>query len=104
MTDPIMALRRQLAAEIVRSLGPNSHYLLAPRCGIPQPRMSQLSRGKVDRFSIEWLIRRIYRLNGSVAITVTLGDYAAEWARERRVATRARLIAQGIIDPNRHRP
>ncbi len=97
MTDPIMPLRRQLAAEIVRSLGPNSHYLLAPRCGIPQPRMSELSRGKVERCSIEWLIRRIYRLNGSVTITVTLGNYAREFGRERRLAERARLIAEGKI-------
>jgi len=94
MPDPIMDLRRQLAAEIVRSLGPNSHYLLAPLCGIPQPRMSQLSRGNVERFSIEWLIRRIDRLGGTVTITVTLGNFSKEWHRQRFRETRERLAAE----------
>jgi len=78
-SDPVCDLRQQLAGEIVRALGPKSQHLLAPRFGIPQPRMSELNRGLVDRCSVEWLIRRIHRLGGSVSVTVTLGDVQREW-------------------------
>jgi predicted XRE-type DNA-binding protein len=77
--ESIHALRRQLAREIVRSLGPNSHYVLAPAYGIPQPRMSELAHGKVDRCTVEWLIRRIHRMGGQVTIVVTLDDTARAW-------------------------
>ncbi len=78
-SNPIRDLRKQLASEIVRALGPKSQHLLAPRFGIPQPRMSELSRGLVERCSVEWLIRRIHRLGGSVSVTVALGDVQREW-------------------------
>ena len=84
----IQELRRQLAAEIVRSLGPNSQYSIAPSYGIPQPRMSELNRGMVARCSAEWLIRRIHRLGGSVTVTVTLGNAARQWTLDRRAASR----------------
>jgi predicted XRE-type DNA-binding protein len=88
--DPIHALRRQLAREITRSLGPKSQHRLAPEFGIRQPRMSELSRGVVDRYSLEWLIRRIHRLGGSVSVDVTLGDVAREWTVERFARQRGR--------------
>jgi len=88
--DRILALRRQLAAEIKRSLGPGSQHVIAPSYGIPQPRMSELERGLVDRCTIEWLIRRIYRLGGSVAIHVTLGDVRREWVSGRFRSQRSR--------------
>jgi predicted XRE-type DNA-binding protein len=78
-SDAIHGFRRQLAQEITRSLGPMAQHGIAPAFGIPQPRMSELSRGLVDRCSVEWLIRRIYRLGGSVTITVTLGDAQRAW-------------------------
>ena len=86
----IQELRSQLAAEIVRSLGPNSQYSIAPSYGIPQPRMSELNRGMVDRCSMEWLIRRIHRLGGSVTLTVTLGDGGRRWRVERFAECRRR--------------
>jgi predicted XRE-type DNA-binding protein len=82
-TFRILELRRQLAAEIDRSLGPMSQHVIAPSFGIPQPRMSELSRGVVDRCSVEWLIRCIHRLGGSVEITVHLGDAGRQWRVER---------------------
>ena len=81
--DVIMSLRRQLAAEIVRSLGEGSQHTIAPTFGIPQPRMSELNRGVVKRCTVEWLIRRIHRLGGSVQVTVTLGDARRAWIRDR---------------------
>ena len=80
--EPILKIRRQLAAEIVRSLGPMAQHVEAPHFGIPQPRMSELNRGIVKRCTIEWLIRRIYRIGGSVSVTVTLGDGQRQWRAE----------------------
>ena len=91
--DPIHIIRRQLAAEITRSLGgPQSQHVVAPYFGIRQPRMSELSRGVVDRCTIEWLIRRIERLGGAVTVNVTLGDAYRTWSdamRRRSLARRA---------------
>ena len=78
--DPVYGLRVRLAREIVRSLGPKSQHVVAPHFGIAQPRMSELERGKVERCSMEWLIRRIYRMGGSVTLTVTLGDARRAWS------------------------
>ena len=88
-TFRILELRRQLAAEIDRSLGAGSQHVIAPSFGIRQPRMSELSRGEVDRCSIEWLIRCICRMGGSVEITVELGDVGRQWRVERFAANRA---------------
>ena len=81
--DPVREIRVQLAAEIVRSLGPMSQHVVAPSCGIRQPRMSELNRGRVDRCSVEWLIRRIHRLGGTVQVSVTLGDAGKKWVLDR---------------------
>ena len=93
--DPVYALRRQLAREIVKSLGPGSQHVIARSYGISQPRMSELSRGLVARCSVEWLIRRIHRMGGSVELTVVLGDTRAAWYRERFERQRARLRGTG---------
>ena len=78
--DPIYGLRQQLAREITRSLGgADSQFVIAPYYGIPQPRMSELSRGIVDRCTVEWLIRRIYRLGGSVTLQIEVGDAHRAW-------------------------
>ena len=91
--DPILPLRRQLASEITRSLGGSqSQHVVAPYFGISQPRMSELSRGLVERYTIEWLIRRIHYLGGSVTIAVTLADAHRVWSavmRQRSLARRA---------------
>src|SRR4029078_4399142 len=91
--DPIYAIRRQLAAEITRSLGgAGSQHVVAPYFGIRQPRMSELSRGVVDRCTVEWLMRRIQRLGGAVTVSVTLGDAQRTWSdamRRRSLARRA---------------
>ena len=89
-----MELRRQLAAEIVRSLGPGSQHVVAPSYGIRQPRMSELNRGSVDRCSMEWLVRCIHRLGGAVEIRVTLGDAGREWRARGFAAIRARRAAE----------
>ena len=50
------------------------------------------SRGVVERYTIEWLIRRIHYLGGSVTIAVTLADAHRVWSavmRQRSLARRA---------------
>ena len=104
--DSIRALRQQLAGEIARSLGPKAQHVQAPRFGIPQPRMSELSRGLVDRCSMEWLIRRIHRLGGSVSVTVALGDVRRGWTvrqfrrRQDRSAATPSAVPVGEPAPN----
>ena len=91
--DPIYTIRQQLAAEITRSLGgADSQHVVAPYFGIRQPRMSELSRGVVERCTVEWLMRRIHRLGGGVTVIVTLGDAHRIWVdamRQRSLARRA---------------
>lgn len=93
--DPIYSIRQQLAAEITRSLGgPQSQHVVAPYFGIRQPRMSELSRGVVDRCTIEWLIRRIHGLGGgAVTVNVTLGDANQIWVAAMRLRSLARRAA-----------
>lgn len=78
----ILLLRRRVAREIVRSLGPMSAYFIAPSFGIPQPRLSELERGDVDRCSLEWLVERVYRMGGRVTVEVALGDTGRAWMHE----------------------
>jgi predicted XRE-type DNA-binding protein len=92
--DVIVALRLQLASEIVRSLGPGAQHVVAWSYDIRQPQMSELGCGKVGRFSIEWLIRRIHRLGGSVEVSVSLGDARSAWRRESFARMRARRSAR----------
>ena len=95
--DPIYALRQQLAEEITRALGgASSQFVIAPSYGIPQPRMSEMSRGIVGRCTMEWLIRRVYRMGGTVEVRVELGDVARAWSVERFRRRRiARELASG---------
>jgi predicted XRE-type DNA-binding protein len=77
--DAMRRLRLQLAVEIVRALGPASQHVIAPSFGIPQLRMSELSRGRVDKCTLDWRIRVIHRLGGSVSVSVRLGDVRRNW-------------------------
>jgi len=92
--DRILSLRRQLAAEIVRSLGPMGQYL-GTDYGLPQPRMSELTRGIVDRCTVEWLIRRVHALGGEVTLTIRLGDAASACWRAGFARMRTRHRARG---------
>jgi predicted XRE-type DNA-binding protein len=84
--EPIYSMRQQLGAEITRSLGGSrSQFVIAPYYGIPQPRMSELSRGIIERCTIEWLIRRIYRMGGTVTLHVDLGDAQRAWFEAMRL-------------------
>src|SRR5688500_103292 len=68
--DPIRDLKEQLRHEIVSLVGSWDQYVAAGRLGIDQPRMSDLKRGRLERFSLEKLIRVLANIDQSVEITV----------------------------------
>ena len=75
----IVALRLQVAREIVRALGPAARYVVAPKFGIGEARYSELSRDLVDRCTLEWLIERVYRMGGSVTVAVSVSAVKRKW-------------------------
>jgi len=68
--DPIPDLKEQLRREIVSLVGSWDQYVAAARLGIDQPRMSDLKRGRLERFSLEKLIRVLANIDQSVEIAV----------------------------------
>lgn len=68
--DPIPELKRQLARLVVERLDGWSHINAAHFLGTDQPRLSDLRRGRLDRFSLEQLIRFVSRVEGHVEIRV----------------------------------
>ena len=67
--DPIPALKRQLGAEIARLIADGNAWEIAVAIGTDQPRVSELRRGKLERFSLETLIRYAHRLRRLTVIT-----------------------------------
>jgi predicted XRE-type DNA-binding protein len=55
--DPIPALKLQLGSELARLLAGWNADDIAVLIGTDRPRISELRRGKLDRFSLETLIR-----------------------------------------------
>ncbi|MGQ0641471.1 MAG: helix-turn-helix domain-containing protein [Gemmatimonadaceae bacterium] len=68
--DPIPALKRQLAQEIRALLGDTNQHVAARRLGVDQPRMSDLLHDKLDRFSLEKLIRLLRSVDRRVELRV----------------------------------
>ena len=74
--DPIPALKRQLAQLVVERLDGWNQVYAADFIGTDQPRMSDLRQGRLDRFSLEQLVRFATRVDGTVRVTV-------EWSTRR---------------------
>ena len=68
--DPIPALKQQLAGEIKRLLGRYHQEVAADILGLEQPRMSELLRGRLDRFSLQRLVRLLANLDRRIEVTV----------------------------------
>ena len=68
--DPIPALKRQLAQLVVARVRGWSQADAAFFLGTDQPRLSDLRRGRLERFSLEQLIRFVSRVDGDVVIRV----------------------------------
>ena len=55
--DPIPELKRQVGAEIARLIADRNNWDAAAWLGTDSPRITDLKRGKLDRFSLEKLLR-----------------------------------------------
>ena len=68
--DPIPALKLQLWREILELVGGWEQFTAARAIGTTQPRMSNLKHGRLERFSLERLIRFLAQIEQTVEITV----------------------------------
>jgi predicted XRE-type DNA-binding protein len=68
--DPVPALKQQLARAILDRLRGSGQLNVAHRLGIDQPRASNLCCGRLDRFSLQQLVRFTARVDGEVTISV----------------------------------
>ena len=91
--DPILALKGQIACEIRALVGCYNQHLAADALGVDQPRMSDILRDRLERFSLEKLIRLLSNLDHRVELTlVNDGDPIL---RIFSLARRNRLVSRG---------
>jgi predicted XRE-type DNA-binding protein len=68
--DPIPALKSQLRRKILALVGHWEQYTAAGALGTTQPRMSNLKHDRLERFSLERLIRFLAEIEQTVEIKV----------------------------------
>jgi predicted XRE-type DNA-binding protein len=69
--DPVAVLKEQLARSVVERLDGWTQANAAELLRTDQPRMSDLRRGRLTRFSLEHLIRLAWRVGGDVRLELT---------------------------------
>jgi predicted XRE-type DNA-binding protein len=69
--DAVPALKRHLAQQLVRRLEGWSQTDAAALVGTDQPRISDLRRGRLDRISLEQLVRLLGRVGGAIELQVS---------------------------------
>jgi len=69
--DPVPPLKQQLAQLLVERVAGWSQIYAADLLGTDQPRVSDLRRGRLDRISLEQLIRLLGRVGGSIELRVS---------------------------------
>lgn len=67
--DPIPEIKERLRQLILYEVRELAQELAAEALGIDQPRMSDMERGKLDRFSVEKLIRILATVDQRVVIS-----------------------------------
>ena len=86
--DPIPLLKRQLADAILALAAETNMHVAARRFGIGVPRMSDLRRGRIARFSVERLIRILATVDRRVEIHVVANTQRPiDWFRQLRRRT-----------------
>ena len=75
--DPIPALKRQLATALVEALRGWTGLEALDTIGLCPPRLSDLRRGRLHRFSAEQLIRLLSRLSYRVTLDVKRDGYGS---------------------------
>jgi predicted XRE-type DNA-binding protein len=79
--DPIQPLKEQLARLLVKRLDRWSQEMAGELLGSDQPRMSDLRNKRLDRFSLDRLVRFVDRVGGDVSVQVV-------WARKNFIGPR----------------
>jgi predicted XRE-type DNA-binding protein len=74
--DPIPELKRQVGLEIARAISISTAADVAELLETDAPRISELKRGKLKRFSLETLIRYAHRLARCAQISFAAPAYA----------------------------
>ena len=69
--DPIPELKRDAAAKLVAQIQHWNATVIAVSMRTDQPRISDLRRGHLDRFSLETLIRFLARLDCTIELKIT---------------------------------
>jgi predicted XRE-type DNA-binding protein len=69
--DPVPALKRQLARAILDRLRGSGQLNIGYRLGVDRARASNLQCGRLERFSLQQLVRFAARVDGEVTISVT---------------------------------
>ena len=70
--DPIPALKEQLREAILAALGRKNQLVAARILGVHETRMSNIELGRLERFSLQKLIRLLARINRRVDLTVVV--------------------------------
>jgi predicted XRE-type DNA-binding protein len=68
--DPIPGLKRQLADELVRVMHGWKQTDVALKMHIDPPRVADLRNGRLDRFSVQAIVRFLKRMGHCVTVTV----------------------------------
>ena len=71
LDDPIPALKQRLARIILEEIREPNIYWGGDLLGLDQPRAWDFYHGRLERFSVQKLIRILARLNRRVDVTVT---------------------------------
>ena len=80
--DPIPPLKQQLARHLVKRLDGWSQEMAGELIGSDQPGMSDLRNKRLDRFSLDRLVRFVDRVGGDVTIQVA-------WVRRNFIGPRS---------------
>jgi predicted XRE-type DNA-binding protein len=70
--DPIPAMKEQLRQAILAALGRKNQRFAARILGVHETRMSNIERGRLERFSLQKLIRLLARINRRVDLAVVV--------------------------------
>lgn len=68
--DPIPGLKEQLRQSILAAVAMKGQFGAARILGVDEARMSNLELGRLERFSLQKLIRLLARINRRVDVTV----------------------------------
>lgn len=103
-SDPVIALKRQLADEIRRLIAPYAQDVSAAILGIGQPRVSDLMLNRIQRFSLQRLVRLLARMERTVEIRVSGSRSPFQVYFTKRFAARRARRARMVVDSRTHRP